>query len=450
MKRKTVVAIALGIALAIAAIAAVTVVLLRSDKASLIGSPTGTTLADDSSTFVTVKDGEFMLAGRPYHFAGANFWQGMNMGASGPTGDRDRLVRELEHLKQLGITNLRVMAASEGPNSEPQRIRPALMTSPGVYNENVLDGLDYLLAEMGKLELRAVLVLNNYWQWTGGMAQYVSWHYESPIPYPGDWNEFMAYSAQFFTCDECQTWYRDHIAYLVGHTNRYTHTKYRDDLTIFSWELANEPRDYLDDWIDDTAAYIKSLDPNHLVTTGSEGNPTGTSDAFKRAHDGPNIDYATIHIWPQNWGWYEPLQASVTARYAGANAEAFLGSRTEIAAELDKPLVLEEFGLARDWEPLNDIYDARAPTTYRDRFYELLLGDVYASASSGGPLAGFNFWAWSGEARPGNKWIGDPPHETPGWYSVYKTDKTTETIISTFARAMNRLPAKSDAPVSPA
>lgn len=87
--------------------------------------------------FVTVSDGKFMLAGRPYYFVGANFWQGMNMGVNGHGGDRDQL-------QQLGVTNLRVMASSEGPDTEPYRMVPALMISPGEYNESVFDGLDFL------------------------------------------------------------------------------------------------------------------------------------------------------------------------------------------------------------------------------------------------------------------------------------------------------------------
>lgn len=38
------------------------------------------------------------------------------------------------------------------------------------------------------------------------------------------------------------------------------------------------------------------------------------------------------------------------------------------AAAMGKPLVLEEFGLARDWEPVHDIYDADSQTTYHDFF----------------------------------------------------------------------------------
>ena len=56
--------------------------------------------------------------------------------------------------------------------------------------------------------------------------------------------------------------------------------------------------------------------------------------------------------------------------------------------------------------------------------------------STGGPVAGDNFWAWGGQARPGAGWVGDPPHETPGWYSVYDTDESTLAIISAHAEEM--------------
>jgi mannan endo-1,4-beta-mannosidase len=109
------------------------------------------------------------------------------------------------------------------------------------------------------------------------------------------------------------------------------------------------------------------------------------------------------------------------------------------ATTLGKPLVLEEFGLARDWETLQDIYNPNSPTTYRDRFYTAMFDQVYSAISIGEPAAGANFWAWAGQARPGYAWIGDPPHETPGWYSVYNTDTSTLAIISEYAEKMARL-----------
>src|SRR5215208_5241634 len=65
------------------------------------------------SGFVTVKGRHFQLDGKPYYFAGANLWYGMYLGSPGKTGDRARLIKELDQLAAQGIKNLRVLAISE-------------------------------------------------------------------------------------------------------------------------------------------------------------------------------------------------------------------------------------------------------------------------------------------------------------------------------------------------
>ncbi len=413
----------------------------RGDKAPGPAGPGGPQSGPAaSSAYVAVKDGRFMLAGRPHYFAGANFWQGMNLAVDGPSGDRPRLLRELDRLRGLGIANLRVMASSEGPNTEPYRTVPALMTSPGEYDGSVLDGLDFLLAEMGKRGMRAVMVLNNFWQWSGGMAQYVSWHEKTAIPYPGDYEKFISYAARFYAYPECQAWFRDHIAMVVGRTNPYTGLKYRDDPAVFSWELGNEPRRYPQIWIDETAAYIHSLDPNHLVTTGSEGAPPEEKGQdLAKTHGSPGIDYATIHIWPQNWGWYDPKRPATYKSTAEPRAVAYFRKMADETKALGKPLVLEEFGLARDWATKKNNLDPASATTNKDLYYAALFKLVEASIGAGGPACGDNFWAWAGEARPGMSWVGDPPHEPAGWYSVYDADASTLAIIAAHAKTIAEL-----------
>jgi mannan endo-1,4-beta-mannosidase len=395
------------------------------------------TVGDPPAEFVSVRDGRFMLNGEEITFVGTNFSQGMNLAATGENGDREQLLRELDALQTLGITNLRIMASSEGPNSEPYRMTPALMTAPGVYDPVVMDGLDFLLAEMDKRDMKAVMVLTNFWYWSGGMAQYVSWSEGSDIPYPGDWQQFMNYSAKFYTCVECQQWYRDHIAMLAEHTNAYSGVFYRDDPVIFSWELANEPRRYPLEWVEDTAAYIHLLDGNHLVATGSEGSPPGEMNSFEKTHAIAGIDYATIHIWPQNWGWYDP-QNPLTYDSAEKLTVDYFSEHIEISTKLGKPLVLEEFGLARDWETVGDMFEVKSATTFRDRFFRTMYARVEESIAGGGVVGGDNFWAWSGEALPGDMWVADPPHETPGWYSVYAIDESTLKVIWEHGQAMNK------------
>ncbi len=74
--------------------------------------------------YVHVRGTQFEYWGKPYYFAGTNLWYGAYLGSPGATGDRERLVRELDQLKSLGITNLRICAASEESSME-KSIKPA-------------------------------------------------------------------------------------------------------------------------------------------------------------------------------------------------------------------------------------------------------------------------------------------------------------------------------------
>ena len=114
---------------------------------------------------------QFIRNGKTYHYLGTNFWYGMNLGSN----NKERLLRELDRLNQLGIKNLRIMAASEGDIDAPWRMQPSLQKEPGEYDEDLLMGLDFLLNEMKKRNMLAVVCLNNFWPWSGGFAQYVAW-----------------------------------------------------------------------------------------------------------------------------------------------------------------------------------------------------------------------------------------------------------------------------------
>jgi mannan endo-1,4-beta-mannosidase len=393
------------------------------------------------TTFITRQGLQFMDGNKRYVFVGANFWQGMSLGSAGPGGDVARLRRELDRLQALGVTNVRVVAAAEGPDTEPYRIVPSLMPMPGVYNEQVFAGLDVFMDELNRRGIRAVMVLNNYWEWTGGMAQYVSWGQGTKIPYRlapgGDYNTYIAYVDRFYACTTCQTMYRAHLQTVINRTNTVNGRKYRDDPTIFSWQLANEPRDYPANWIGDTAQYIKSLDPNHMVSVGSEGTWGGN---FVTTHQSQYIDYTTCHIWVEPWGMYDANDSTAAALQKATDfATGYLRDHDTAAKQLGKPLIMEEFGLARDGWTAGGKYDPAATVTNRDKYYRSLYTVVEASiAASGGALAGDNFWAWGGEARPPSKWTGDPPHETPGWFSVYDQDATTEAVITAHVAAVKR------------
>jgi mannan endo-1,4-beta-mannosidase len=335
---------------------------------------------------------------------------------------------------------------------------PALQTGPGQYNEEVLDGLDYLLSEMKRRDMRAVMCMSNFWNWSGGFGQYVVWSGAADsIPYPpphpgGDWNKYQEFSASFYSNQKAVQLLNDHITFIVNRKNSYTDMNYKDDPTIMSWQLCNEPRGYNNipdytKWIENTTSLIKKLDPNHLVTIGSEGKTSshhaGTNP--EADHKFPSVDFMTMHLWVQNWGVYDPKKPDSTYEVSIAYAQNYINDHEAIAAKLNKPLVMEEFGISRD----GNSHDASSSTVIRDKYYGKVFEMIYSRADQPKSIiAGCNFWAWGGEGRPrtpeciwkaGDNFIGDPPHESQGWYSVFDTDSTTISIITDFAGKMNAI-----------
>ena len=117
---------------------------------------------EQSRDFVYVKDGQFIRQGKPYYYIGTNFWYGAILGSEGQGGDRKRLCQELDSMRSIGIDNLRILVGSDGQRGVAAKVEPTLQIAPGVYNDTIFDGLDYLLAEMGKRKMLAVLYLNNF------------------------------------------------------------------------------------------------------------------------------------------------------------------------------------------------------------------------------------------------------------------------------------------------
>jgi mannan endo-1,4-beta-mannosidase len=407
-----------------------------------------------NTEFVTVRDAGFYIGDEPYYFIGLNFWFGMHLGADNEYGDRERLVRELDRLQDMGVDNLRVLASGEGPDTEPFRVKPSVQPEPGVYNEEVLKGLDFLLAEMDKRGMRAVLVLNNFFQWSGGMAQYISWATGEPIPYPerdgNTWMDFMRNSARFYTFPEARQWFKEYVDMLIRRTNHITGRLYSEDPTIMSWQLANEPRGYehpeeYADWVQNAAAFIKERAPKQLVSLGGEGKLIAGNEnpLFEETGAYRELDYLTVHLWIENWSRYRPAEPETFIPATGF-AFGYLADHIAAARALNKPLVLEEFGVSRDTRN----YGPYTPVTFRDRFYTMVFEALLHLTLERSPLAGYNLWSWSGEGypvEPGALWdlgdplTGDPPHEHQGWYSIYEHDESTIQLIREYNERLRHI-----------
>ncbi|HEY5407184.1 MAG TPA: cellulase family glycosylhydrolase [Ginsengibacter sp.] len=427
--------------------------------------------ANAQSSFIKAKGSHFYLNSQPIYYVGTNYWYGGLLALKENKKEGiDRLREELDFLQKNGVTNVRVLGGSEGSGliNGVNRVGPPLQPEEGIFDPHFLKGMDALLVELGKRKMTAVIYLSNNWNWSGGFLQYLKWNglipdsaFNKDIP----WGELGEYTSKFYDCEKCKTEYFNQVKYIISHTNSINHKKYSEEPAIMAWEIANEPRpmapraiNSYKKFIKSTADYIRKLDPNHLVTTGTEGYmSTETVSLYKEINSYKNIDYLTIHIWPKNWSWFKGKDIAGGMDSVISKTITYLDVHKKIAHELNKPLVIEEFGLPRD----SHSFDIDSPTTYRDIYYNTILSEWLKSKRTNGVLAGVNFWAFGGTARPikgqimwkeGDEYMGDPPMEEQGLNTVFNSDKSTWNLIYSFtkkAKEVNATPGLPSATEKP-
>lgn len=403
--------------------------------------------------FVKVKDGHFVRHGQPYYYVGTNFWYGAILGSEGQGGDRKRLCRELDKMKSLGIDNLRILVGSDGKRGVKTKVEPTLQEAPGVYNDTILAGLDYLLMQMEKRNMVAVLYLNNSWEWSGGYGYYLEQAGMGKAPRPNEdgYPAFMNFVAKYASCEKAHQLFYDYVRFIIGRTNRYTHRRYVDDPAIMSWQIGNEPRAFskealpaFEHWLAETSSLIRSLDSNHLISIGSEGSWGCENDiaCYERICADKNVDYCNIHLWPYNWSWARQDHLVEDLGVSCKNTKEYIDQHLDVCARIKKPLVMEEFGYPRD----GFSFTPGSSTVGRDGYYQYVFGLVADNAEKGGYFAGCNFWGWGGFAQPmheqwqvGDDYTGDPAQEAQGLNSVFVKDASTLKVIRSQVKRMQRI-----------
>ncbi|HKC66518.1 MAG TPA: cellulase family glycosylhydrolase [Pyrinomonadaceae bacterium] len=298
--------------------------------------------------FVYTRGSSFMVDGHAFRFTGAN------VSVMYKDEDRERMPETMQEAAREGLSVVRVWAFGEGDENgigpvgndradwpRKHRFRPA----PDRWNEEEFVHLDRVIAEAARNHLRVQLCLTNWWRDTGGITQYLYWAgikdaADDHQPYGINMERAML----FYTNDTTRRLYREHVEKIVTRRNTVTGTLYRDDPTIMGYELMNEAQAQTGRWserrawIREMSAYIKTLDPDHLVAPGTWGYRTSWERReWLEDHRIPTVDYCDVHLYPR-----DDLDSYVDSPKA---LSEFLDNRAAAAFSINKPFLVGEFGM---------------------------------------------------------------------------------------------------------
>lgn len=284
--------------------------------------------SSNASSFPSTSGSSFVIDGKEQYFAGTNtYWIGFQT-------NNDDVDLVMKNIADSGMKVLRVWGFND------------VTSDPGadtVYYQSFVDGeakintganglerLDYVVKSAEEHGVKLIINFVNNWTDYGGMAAY--------FEYAG-----ISSNAEWYTSEKAQTQYKAYIKAVVS--------RYNTSPAIFSWELANEPRcngcdlDVTTNWVADSAAYVKSLDSEHMVTTGEEGfglegdgsypYTFGEGGDFNATCADVNVDFCVYHLYPESWG---------TDASAEQWGNEWIENHAKVCDALGKPCVLEEFG----------------------------------------------------------------------------------------------------------
>ncbi|HKX28395.1 MAG TPA: hypothetical protein VJ302_11905 [Blastocatellia bacterium] len=235
--------------------------------------------------------------------------------------DEFEIADTLETVRQMGGRVARTYVLSVRRDHEGPEI-PRHVLGPGQFNEEAFRTLDKVLQLANAKGIRVIVPFVDQWRWWGGIGEYASFRGKPP--------------EAFWTDPQLIADFKRTIKFLIERRNTYTGVVYRDDPAIFAWETGNELANPYS-WSREIAAYIKSLDANHLVI---DGYHAGLHGLPTEPIDDPNIDILTTHHYPgYQRSWFEAVadaRRTIGGRKAYFVGEAGFVPTAEIGRLLDQ------------------------------------------------------------------------------------------------------------------
>ncbi|TYG79320.1 hypothetical protein ES288_D02G129600v1 [Gossypium darwinii] len=305
---------------------------------------------DDGWQMVETKGNQFIVNSQPFYVNGFNTYWLMVMAADQST--RGKVSEVFQQASSVGLTVCRTWAFNDGQWR-------ALQKSPSVYDEEVFKALDFVVSEAKKYKIRLMLSLVNNWDAYGGKPQYVKWGKAAGLNLTSD-DEFFSHPT----------------LRMVNRVNTITNITYKDDPTIFAWELMNEPRSHLVE-IGVEGFYGPSAPARAQFNPNSYATQVGTD--FIRNHQTLGVDFASVHIYADSWisQTISDAHLQFTTTWMEAHiedAEKYLGM----------PVIFAEFGVSSK--------DPGYNSSFRDALISTVYKTVLNSTKKGGSGAGSLLW----------------------------------------------------------
>ncbi|KAF5356008.1 hypothetical protein D9756_003830 [Leucocoprinus leucothites] len=325
--------------------------------------------------FATTNGHNFEVDGKPFAFVGANsYWLPL-------LTSQEDVETTFKEMQSGGVKVVRTWGFNAINGSELAGALESNLTYYQVWNSSdwtLNDGpqglqrLDHVVETAGKYGIKLIVAFTNNWVGYGGMELYTNW-----IAGAGNTHDV------FYTDKRIIASYQRYVRILVN--------RYKNSPNIFAWELMNEARclgdlpsgpacvpgsNTLHTWYEQQANFVRSLDSQHMITTGGEGqfywkrdvgywwNNTWVSDYNYNGQAGEdfnldlkleNIDFGTYHMYPQSW--YAQLDFPGSNWTAKSWGLEWIQQHATAARNANKPVILEEFGLS-GLENKTDIYPA--------------------------------------------------------------------------------------------
>jgi mannan endo-1,4-beta-mannosidase len=322
--------------------------------------------------FVTIYNSEFSLGGKRFYPLGTNAYYLHKYACANDTNSIQELFKTMN---SLGMNTVRTWAFCDGEKADDIFM---LQSAPYTWNENSFQKLDYVIHTAGKYNIKVILTFVNNWDDLGGMEQYLKWY--APASFKTDmpniienkvfsksdaakyYNQHVTETIthdDFYKLDTIKTWYKAYVQHILNRKNIFSQIDYKSDQTIMAFELANEPESadktgkVIYDWFVEMAAYFKSIDKNHLLTTGESGFDIKNKNygnypewilngdkgiSFEKNSEINNIDYTTAHLYAEAWG-------------ISSGAE-WIFDHNIISKSHNKPFLLGEYGAKNNRQTL--------------------------------------------------------------------------------------------------